>query len=808
MSEQPFILSKETLSVMEEIAEQLPSGFVLYREDAEREILFVNRALLDLFDCATEEEFRALTGNSFNGMVHPEDFEQVQKSIDAQIAGTFGAFDHVEYRIRTARGAVRWIDDYGHFSHSEEYGEVFYVFLFDITEKMLARSAKSQFYYDMSHRLLTPMNAVSTFIKLALRHRDDPAAMERFLRDADEAAGFMTGEIDALVEVHRRPVSGGKKPRRRHEGPLRVLIAEDNELNRMLLQMILEESGFEVEAVDDGDKAVEAVRAGGEGKFDTVLMDIQMPAMDGCEAARQIRAIPWANAEALPILAISANSREEDIDASLESGMNAHMAKPYDPDQIVEAIHRYTGTEAEQEPESPAAPEESAYARMERENLTYAALVEALASDFICFYYVNTETDAFLEFSAGEDPLGLELPKAGDFSALVEDTITPLVYYEDRDAFCAAFNKENLLRVLREDRAFSLTFRLQLADRLRYVRLKASRVTVKDSQHIVIGVSDVDAQTRRQAEYEAAQAEHLTYARISEALAADYFCTYYVDTLTGAYEAFNPSALYKSLGLADRGEDVYGDPKFLSMVCEEDLEAYRRLFNRENVTRELQTQRSFSMIYRVMLAGTPTYIQMKATRMLAEDDHHIIVGLSNVDARVRRDEELTRALSEARAIADRDPLTGVKSKHAFAESEREFDRRIAEDSLPEFCVLVCDVNGLKTINDTQGHKAGDAYIRAASALICGIFKRSPVFRVGGDEFVVLPRGKDFENRGALLGELNRAIEENQVSGGVVIAVGAADYERGQDKSVNAVFERADAAMYSRKKQLKGGAEPR
>lgn len=112
------------------------------------------------------------------------------------------------------------------------------------------------------------------------------------------------------------------------------------------------------------------------------------------------------------------------------------------------------------------------------------------------------------------------------------------------------------------------------------------------------------------------------------------------------------------------------------------------------------------------------------------------------------------------------------------------------------------MNGLKQINDTLGHKAGDDHIREASKLICDIFKHSPVFRIGGDEFTVILRGSDYDDREALCKTLSEQIEKNNETGGVVIACGISEFIPGSDKAVSAVFERADELMYANKKQLK------
>ena len=157
---------------------------------------------------------------------------------------------------------------------------------------------------------------------------------------------------------------------------------------------------------------------------------------------------------------------------------------------------------------------------------------------------------------------------------------------------------------------------------------------------------------------------------------------------------------------------------------------------------------------------------------------------------------------QARIAAFTDPLTGVKSKHAFAVQEGQIETKIADGEAEAFSVIVCDVNGLKKINDTLGHKAGDEYIRDACRMLCEYWQHSPVFRIGGDEFAVLPGGCDYENREKILQEFNRKIEENIGCGKVVASLGMADYDREKDQSFHEVFQRADGRMYERKTQLK------
>ena len=118
-------------------------------------------------------------------------------------------------------------------------------------------------------------------------------------------------------------------------------------------------------------------------------------------------------------------------------------------------------------------------------------------------------------------------------------------------------------------------------------------------------------------------------------------------------------------------------------------------------------------------------------------------------------------------------------------------------------MVVCDINDLKIINDVKGHVAGDERIREASRFICRVFSHSPVYRYGGDEFVVFLRGEDYDNRTELKKMIDSSADENQGSERLVIATGMEDYNTESHKSLLRVFEQADQKMYERKKMLKG-----
>ena len=118
----------------------------------------------------------------------------------------------------------------------------------------------------------------------------------------------------------------------------KLLVVEDNELNLEIASTLLKEAGFEVDTAENGKIAVEKVEAASAGRYDLILMDIQMPEMDGYEATRRIRALPDAKKAALPIVAMTANAFEDDRKNALHAGMNGHIAKPLDIQKLFQVL--------------------------------------------------------------------------------------------------------------------------------------------------------------------------------------------------------------------------------------------------------------------------------------------------------------------------------------------------------------------------------------------------------------------------------------------------------------------------------------
>ena len=121
----------------------------------------------------------------------------------------------------------------------------------------------------------------------------------------------------------------------------RVLVVEDNEMNREIAISLLEMHGFVVETADNGKLAVDAFLSHPAGHYDAILMDVRMPVMDGLEATKNIRISGREDARSVPIIAMTANAFDEDTRQSIASGMNGHLSKPVDMTLLLDTLAEY-----------------------------------------------------------------------------------------------------------------------------------------------------------------------------------------------------------------------------------------------------------------------------------------------------------------------------------------------------------------------------------------------------------------------------------------------------------------------------------
>lgn len=189
---------------------------------------------------------------------------------------------------------------------------------------------------------------------------------------------------------------------------------------------------------------------------------------------------------------------------------------------------------------------------------------------------------------------------------------------------------------------------------------------------------------------------------------------------------------------------------------------------------------------------------------LSEDMKIYVNEILSAEERVRTAEREAEGMTR---MAYQDGLTHVKNKTAYDVYVAELEETMARQNI-EFAVVMVDLNDLKGVNDTYGHDRGDQYIIGTCKIMSETLKHSPVFRIGGDEFVSILRGNDFERRQSLVGQLEDHYREStrdlarEPWQRYSASVGMAVYDSSKDAGYTQVFNRADELMYERKKQLK------
>ena len=301
---------------------------------------------------------------------------------------------------------------------------------------------------------------------------------------------------------------------------------------------------------------------------------------------------------------------------------------------------------------------------MEQETLKVSpsSVAQALAADYFCIYYVNTDNNKFIEYSASEEYKELGLAHAGDdFACFSRQCFEKHVYPEDRERFLDGFVKEKVMTELDAHGIYTLTFRLLFKDVPTYVHLKVTRMIEKEGHHIVIGISSVDEQMKAMEAFETAHHASITFGRVATALAGDYFSIYVVDLDTDHFVEYSATEEYDMLGVEKTGEDFFNLSRrnMSRLIYEDDRERFMGTFYREKIMSILERDKIFTMKYRLMFGDTPVWVSMKAT--LLEDDYgrHLIIGTNNIEAQMEREEEYQQRVREARTSARNDFLANM-----------------------------------------------------------------------------------------------------------------------------------------------------
>ena len=438
-----------------------------------------------------------------------------------------------------------------------------------------------------------------------------------------------------------------------------------------------------------------------------------------------------------------------------------------------------------------------------KEKEIYDNIATRLAENYEAIYYINIETGAFLEFSKSDEYAAMQVPVVSrDFYEETRLNIDRFVHPDDREFAKNLHQKETMLKILEDKKSYSYKYRLLINGQQKHYTF--TLMLAPDGKHFIISETNIDDEITAENLRSKNLNKQVTFTQIAEILAVNYDVIYYVNIKDSSYISYECRNIYGEVEVQRAGDDFFEDSKtdITNIVHKNDLDTVLDFVNKEHLACTLMNQKGCHLDYRIVAFKKTHYVRMTVQK--TTDESHYIIGIENINDEVKKEKQHLKALNTEKELARRDELTGIKNKTAYNELEKSVQSNIDNgmDYLP-FGLVVCDTNDLKKINDSQGHVAGDEYIKQSAKLLCNIFVHSPVFRIGGDEFVVFLRGDDYSNREALMKALQDQVWENQRSkSGPVLASGMAEFTSGKDSLVTAIFDRADKAMYKNKRDLK------
>ncbi len=442
--------------------------------------------------------------------------------------------------------------------------------------------------------------------------------------------------------------------------------------------------------------------------------------------------------------------------------------------------------------------------KSQKNTLTYNYIARALSEDYLNLIYVDLVTDVFVEYNPDSENRDISVSRNGtDFFGDKEKNSYNRVYSEDRPYFKESFTKENILKSIEENGSYSINYRRIINDKPTYVSLKAIRIKT-GGDGLIIGINNIDAQMQQQEAFERIKEERITFSRVM-ALSGDFICIYSIDPTDDSYIRFGSERDLNPLDIPAEGHDFYETLRrnIKNILQKGKVREFMQVFHKEIIKYEIDVNGMF--VYRTVFLdvrnnNTPMHVSIRATRVQEEDGEHILFGIINIDNQVQLEQQYMNIIQATEDKATKDPLTGVKNKLAYVEDEEKINIRIREGQERSLVVILCDLNGLKSVNDNYGHHAGDIYIKQGVEMICEAFAHSPVYRVGGDEFIVMAESLDYKHLDKCLNALNNKNKENLKKGMVSLAVGVAIYK--DEASLQELVDKADKKMYENKKLIK------
>ena len=277
--------------------------------------------------------------------------EVIKRDLSVTHWNLIGSPGHLKRLLMNIMGnAVKYNKDHGKIILSlredeSEDGRAFYTFICEDTGIGMSEEYQKRIFEPFTREdesVKTLYNGTGLGMPIAKKLTETMGGSISFTSQRGEGTAF-TVKLPFLIDK-----SAGKAEVTAEEAEasikgVRILLVEDNELNMEISEFIVAEKGAVVTKAWNGKEAVETFAKAPEGAFDVILMDVMMPVMDGCEAAKEIRALPRKDAKTIPIIAMTANAFTDDKIRTREAGMNEHLSKPLAPDLVVKTITKFLG---------------------------------------------------------------------------------------------------------------------------------------------------------------------------------------------------------------------------------------------------------------------------------------------------------------------------------------------------------------------------------------------------------------------------------------------------------------------------------
>ena len=438
-----------------------------------------------------------------------------------------------------------------------------------------------------------------------------------------------------------------------------------------------------------------------------------------------------------------------------------------------------------------------------KEKERYSQIANSLARDYDAIYYISMDSGKYYELSVSDMYESMKVPQKGsDFYEETRENARRYAHPDDRNFAESFYYKEVMLEKLKGQKSYSYRYRIMVGGHPRYFQFIV--MLSSDGKHFILCDKDISDTITAETAFLEKQKTQITFSNIAESLAANYDMLFYVDIRNNSYAGYNSNNSLGKLNLEQLGEDFFEDTmkNMGHFIHPQDLEKLSMTLDKDHFLTALEDRKQLNLEYSFLVNEKIQYIRMSVRKI--SDGNHLIICIENIDDEIKKEAEIARALQTEKDMARRDELTRVKNKLAFDEFEKNIQNSLDKGGETQaFAIVVCDLNDLKKINDTQGHKAGDEYIKTSAKLLCNVFNHSPVFRIGGDEFAIFLSGEDYSARHQLVEEIQKHSLANIAKHeGPVIAIGMAEFIPETDKNVTEIFERADQLMYKVKKELK------